>query len=344
MSSAIESIKNAYIQSQNIPQKKFAARDEVSVKVIKNLGNGNYTIFLQGAKINVKSKIPLYEGSSFKATLEIGADSKIILKTVSEQKNADFFPRTLLEFLNSAGIEADSVVLKIVQQMIQSGVKLDKAIIRKAKSVSSLFPGKEKQAAEISAMLMEKGIEPEEKLIEKFLILTEPSNWKKSGNKEKNSAKSDENFLKKIYQKIPESKGGILTLANHLKLKNGTGKHWIVLPFLWQLEKDEAKGLIRILIDFNKKITEKIQINCEFEWKKFFFVLYLNKSKVTEVRFCTLPSLLTSNIHSEEERLGELLCSGMNGDSVTVTYSALAFSDSLCTDSELFLPFKDSAV
>ncbi|WP_296091046.1 hypothetical protein [uncultured Treponema sp.] len=344
MSAAIDSVKNAYIQSHNIPQKKLATGDEVSVKVIKSLGNGNYAIFLQGSKINVKSKIPLSEGSSFKAMLEIESDSKIILKTIYEQKTEDLFPRTLLEFLNSAGIEADSVALKVVQQMIQSGVKLDKSIIRKAKSVSSLFPEKEKQAAEISAMLLEKGIEPEEKLIEKFLILTEPDKWKNSGVKEKSSSKSSENFLKKIYQEIPENKDGILTLANHLKLKEGTGKHWVILPFLWQLEKDEAKGLIRILVDFNKKITEKIQINCEFEWKKFFFVLYLNKSKVTEVRFCTLPSLLTSNIHSEEERLGELLCSGMNGDSVTVTYSALAFSDSLCTDSEISLPFKDSAV
>ena len=170
MSASIESIKNAYIQSQNIPQKKLAAGDEVSVKVIRNLGNGNYTVFLQGAKINVKSKIPLSEGGSFKATLEIEADSKIILKTVSGQKTADFFPRSLFEFLTSAGIEADSVVLKIVHQMIQSGVKIDKSIIRKAKSVSTLFSGKEKQAAEISAILMEKGIEPEEKLIEKFLF------------------------------------------------------------------------------------------------------------------------------------------------------------------------------
>ena len=104
MSAAIDNIKSSYIQSQNIPQKKLSAGNEVSVKVIKNLGNGNYTVFLQGAKINVKSKIPLAEGNSFKATLEIGADSKIILKTLSEQKAADVFPRTLLEFLNSAGI------------------------------------------------------------------------------------------------------------------------------------------------------------------------------------------------------------------------------------------------
>ena len=74
MSAAIDNIKTSYIQSQNIPQKKLSAGNEVSVKVIKNLGNGNYTVFLQGAKINVKSKIPLAEGNSFKATLEIGAD------------------------------------------------------------------------------------------------------------------------------------------------------------------------------------------------------------------------------------------------------------------------------
>ncbi len=344
MSTSIGILKNFYAQSRSVSQRDFSAESGVSVKVIKNLGNGSYTVLIQGEKLNVKSKIPLCEGSTFKAILEAGEGSKIIIKALSEQKAADFFPHTLIEFLNSAGIEQDAAAMKIVQQMVQSGVRLDKAIIRKAKSVSALFPGKELKAAEISAMLMEKGIEPEEKLIEKFLLLTEPCKWKDSGSEEKDSAKSSESFLKKIYREIPESKAGILTLANHLKSKEGTGKHWIILPFLWQLGKSEAKGLIRILIDFNKKITEKIQINCEFEWKKFFFVLYLNKSKVTEVRFCTLPSLLTSNIHSEEERLGDLLCSGMNGKSVTATYSALAFSDSICTDSEISLPSKDSAV
>ncbi|UKI56565.1 MAG: hypothetical protein L6V90_05365 [Treponema succinifaciens] len=255
MSAAIDNIKKAHtFKARTFRRKKLSAGNEVSVKVIKKSWKRKLHSFSARRKNQRKKQ----NSACRRKLIQSHARNrrrfkKIILKTLSEQKAADVFPRTLLEFLNSAGIESDSVVLKTVQQMIQSGVKLDKSIIRKAKSISSLFPGKgKKQAAEISAMLMEKKESSRKKnLIEKnFCFLTDPGKWKNSSNKEKNIAKSTENFLKKIYKEIPENKDGILTLANHIKSKDGTGKHWIILPFLWQLEKDEAKGLIRILIDF----------------------------------------------------------------------------------------------
>ena len=61
----------------------------------------------------------------------------------------------------------------------------------------------------------------------------------------------------------------------------------------------------------------------------------MKQSKVNEVRFCTLPPLLASDIQNEERRLGELFGSGMNQDcSVTVTYSPLALIQGLYSSNE----------
>ena len=76
-----------------------------------------------------------------------------------------------------------------------------------------------------------------------------------------------------------------------------------------------------------------MQINASFPLKKYFFVLKFKQSKVLEVRFCTLPSLLPSEIRSEELRLGGYFNSGMNQDNpVAVTYSALALTQGICTE------------
>ncbi|MGN0728939.1 hypothetical protein [Treponema sp.] len=338
MKSSVTEIKGNSPQQENFSGRTLSPGDNVSVKVIKNLGNGNYTVLLRETRLNVKSEIPLSEGTFFKAVLELSADSKILLKTAPAQ-GTDFFSSGLRNFLDSAGISADSVSMGIVSQMIQCGVKIDKAAIKKARAVSSMFPGKEKEAAEIAAMLIEKGIEPEKEVIERFMLQLHPENWKDQSREKQTPDNGAENFLEKIYESPPEKKAGILTLANHIKTRNGNSRHWITLPYIWQPGKNEARGIIRILTDTDRKITEKILINCELKWKKYFFVLYFNNSKVCEVRFCTLPPLLTSRIHSEEERLGELLCSGMNGDSVTVTYSALTSSGDLYTEASFL--FKD---
>lgn len=59
------------------------------------------------------------------------------------------------------------------------------------------------------------------------------------------------------------------------------------------------------------------------------------KSKVKEVRFCTLPPLLPEQIKQEELRLGGFLNSGMNQDvPVSVTYSGSAFIECLCASDE----------
>lgn len=151
-------------------------------------------------------------------------------------------------------------------------------------------------------------------------------------------------LLKNLYGEIPKNPSAYLSFFNQTGEKSE--KHWILLPYEWNFTKKDGKsaksnGFIRLLLNKSLKTVEKISVNCEIKnspkkWTNYFFVLYLNSSKVKEVRFCTLPTLLTSQISFEEKRLGELFSSGMNSnDSVTVTYSPLTLIEGLFADSEI---------
>ena len=171
----------------------------------------------------------------------------------------------------------------------------------------------------------------------------------KNAENQKNLLKNQQNqnfqiLLKNLYGEISENSPGLLSFFNQTGEKSE--KHWILLPYEWNFTKKNGKsvksnGFIRLLLNKSLKTVEKIGINCEIKnsskkWTNYFFVLYLNSSKVKEVRFCTLPTLLTSQISFEERRLGELFSSGMNSnDSVTVTYSPLTLIEGLFADSEI---------
>ncbi len=155
-------------------------------------------------------------------------------------------------------------------------------------------------------------------------------------------------LVKNLFGSVPENSPGLLSLFNQISEKSD--KHWILLPYEWNFTRKNGKsvktsGFIRLLLNKSLKTVEKISVNCDVKksskkWTNYFFVLYLNSSKVKEVRFCTLPALLTSQISFEERRLGELFSSGMNlDDSVTVTYSPLTLIEGLFSDSEISLTF-----
>lgn len=331
--------------------------DIVSVKVLKSLGSGMYAVSFRGVRIAVRSERPLSAGSVLRLRVASDGDARILLKpeplgavggepAVPDGRT----PALFAEYLAGHGIVPDAVTERIVQFLLQSGAKIDRNIIAKARSVSLLFPGNEERAAEIASLLLEKGISPSEESVRSLLAVLDGSG--KEGSCPENGEDhepaggedSGAGFLKKLYSVLPVQKPGMLALANQLRPADARDKHWIMLPFEWHTGEKPASGLIRILLGSALQPAEKIQISCEFECKKYFFVLYLNKDKVKEVRFCSLPPLLTSCIHSEEKRLGELFCSGMNGSSVPVTYSALAFSDGLCAAQEIPLSFKSVSV
>ncbi len=318
----------------------------VFIRVISKNQNGFYTVSLNGSRINVQSNKTLEVGKSFSAVINIGENGRInLVPEESFNQNAQII--NLYTSLLTQGFTPDENTVRVLQFLEQTGLKIEKSIIEKAKKAALLFPGKEKIASEIASLLLEKGVEPTKEAIENLIELFE--NYSENGQGDSknehqksraNNKDSSENFLNKLYDSSVSEKPGLLTFINQIAPKN---KHWIFLPYEWSFKKIKFKGIIRFLLNLDTKITEKVEINCKSDLKSYDFVLYFLENKVKEIRFCTLPPLLTSEILFEEKRLGDFLSSGMNErKSVPVTYSPCAFIDGLCVLNEEPVVFEKS--
>lgn len=344
----------------NNAQSNVHEGSSVYVKVLSENSNGNYTVYFAGNRVNVKSTLPLKTGEDFKAFIKISSDKKILLipETSLQSKESS----KIKDFLLSQNLPLDSVTEKLLTLMQSLSVKINTKIISKAFFISKKFPEKEKKASELALLLEEKGIEASEELIKKLLMeldtsFSENSDSKK--NQKKNNLSDQDSDDKKdlsksitsLYKNTLPSKESLLAFFNHYPLDSAL--QWLILPYEFQAEEKEYHGNIRIQYNRELKQTEKIcidaclnQNNSDKINKKsmtnYFFVLYFNTSKVREVRFCTLPPLLTSRIPFEERRLGELLRSGMNDNSVAAIYSTSAFTEGFFLNDEIPLFFDDS--
>lgn len=349
----------------------------VAVNVLKNNGNGSYLISFAGSRFNVKSKVALEPGEKFLAKLSVQENKVFLtpqksLNQIEETENSNLLNKTqnaeLVKILLEYGLVPDSITIKIMQFLQQGNFSLDKNLMQKARLIALNFPGNEKKAAEIAISLFEKGVNANVQIVKKFLDSMfvsdknpedspreqqDSSQAENSAREQKNSQQKQKNqnlqiLVKNLFGSVPENSPGLLSLFNQISEKSD--KHWILLPYEWNFTRKNGKsvktsGFIRLLLNKSLKTVEKISVNCDVKksskkWTNYFFVLYLNSSKVKEVRFCTLPALLTSQISFEERRLGELFSSGMNlDDSVTVTYSPLTLIEGLFSDSEIPLTF-----
>lgn len=349
----------------------------VAVNVLKNNGNGSYLISFAGSRFNVKSKVALEPGEKFLAKLSVQENKVFLtpqksLNQIEETENSNLLNKTqnaeLVKILLEYGLVPDSITIKIMQFLQQGNFSLDKNLMQKARLIALNFPGNEKKAAEIAISLFEKGVNANVQIVKKFLdsmFVSDKnpedspreqqdfSQAENSSREQKNSQQKQKNqnlqiLVKNLFGSVPENSPGLLSLFNQISEKSD--KHWILLPYEWNFTRKNGKsvktsGFIRLLLNKSLKTVEKISVNCDVKksskkWTNYFFVLYLNSSKVKEVRFCTLPALLTSQISFEERRLGELFSSGMNlDDSVTVTYSPLTLIEGLFSDSEIPLTF-----
>lgn len=329
------------VNSQNIQpslQGNSMESQQVLVKVLKDLGGSRYLVSLFGKRIEVSSLKSLSVGENFVARIKY-LDSKIIIEPKEIMGNERSAYSSVLEKL---GVPCDDISFRILLFMQQSGFRIDRKIMALARKSSLYFEGDEEESAEIACMLLEKGIEPTEKNISKLLGLLKIKPREKNHESEpdddkKNPMEESPDFLVNLFpgEDFNAREEGLISLMNHLKNRDSSFMHWLAIPYEWENEGVGYTGIIRLLLNLSTRETEKIQINCERDCKKFYFVVYLKQSKVNEVRFCTLPPLLASDIQNEERRLGELFGSGMNQDSsVTVTYSPLALIQGLYSSNE----------
>lgn len=180
------------------------------VRILQNQGGGKYLASFAGGRFLVKSEAALKAGETFRAQVKI-ANGKLLLlqqngggkifgaKPISVQ-NFNFQSPEAGAFLANFGLGADGVSQKILQFLMQSGAKLDSALMKKARRLAAKFAGHEIEAAESALVLEQKGFDSED-FLEEILDLLEQSESQggefqkdeKRGADDENSSNKDSN-------------------------------------------------------------------------------------------------------------------------------------------------------
>ncbi|HPX25658.1 MAG TPA: hypothetical protein PLG87_02535 [Treponemataceae bacterium] len=275
----------------------FKDGDFVFVRVVNHNSDGSYTASFAGNRFIVRSLIPLSIGSSFKAQLKL-ENSVLKLIPVFENQAVSAFSQTDAGFLSRIGLLPDDISQRVIQFFQQFNIKINLHRAQKARSLSQVFPGQEKDAAEAVLFLADKGIDATEQLVSLILRNTRSNT---------NPHEEDTDFLSYI---------------NH---KKGSNHHWIILPFENNGASTDTsdsgsslQGVAKILINIELKKMEKMAIECNTAVKKFFFVLQLcsisNKKQKKVLSYCTAPGLSIEEMKLYSEHLTRLFDNHMVDD------------------------------
>ena len=237
----------------------------VLVRVIADKGNGSYQGSVAGVRVNLHSKNPLKPGDVFTASVNL-KNGKIEVTPKSESGITFTGGKLILEnatsarlesLLNSLGLPADQINKHLAMQFKQLEMKYDGPLLRKLRGLSVRFNGKEKSAGELAAILKQKGIEPDEDLINALLSLFY----------DEEEGEGD----------AGRHKEGVLKIINH---KNG----WIFLPYeIVRADREVlGSGIIRLLFDSANQL-KKANFNASLNQKEYIFNLDFENKRLSKL-------------------------------------------------------------
>jgi len=287
--------------------------DFVFIKVLKDKGNGFYTVALGNKKFDCYSKILLEKNSIIKVKVSLQKDCIVF----TPEKNVpleNFFKLSYdslknfsaLDIFNnlflSLGLPLDNISFNLISLLQQMGLNANPSILKKCYKIAQKFLGKQEEAVQVALMLWEKGIEPTENLILDILSLIDNQNnknyakdfFKQQNSNTEDSEKSD--FFCELYGKsfsILENSSGILTLWNHIAPCN---RHWLILPYEFHFSNDNENlncyiGNIRFLLNQDKKNIEKLVVTSNNSTKTYTFVLYFNNKNISKIVYNIEPKI-----------------------------------------------------
>ncbi len=300
---------------------------KIFVRVLSQARGGEYIVSFAGSRYTVFSQKQLQPGTAFSAQVTI-KDGKIFLspENSSNQKSVQTFLLSNAEslsklsgFLQELGLKSDSMSLRIVQYFQASGISFDAKRASKARSIALQFPGNEDDAAEIALFLEQKDISADVETVGALLKVIYSNDFGGSGKKKDESAHSNEEnkvlddvqaideksenqekddygdtpILSQLFENATDALGkekGLLTLINHHATNPS---HWIIIPFEYGVEKTKIAGVIRMLLDLDKKSTEKMIISAFLGGKNYtLMVKYTCEGEASnkqrcEIKFCS---------------------------------------------------------
>lgn len=248
----------------------FYEGTSVFVKVIRKNPDTSYRVSALGSLLDIHSKIPLNEGTSFYAKV-IFDGKKMLLQKMSENKKNEFFKfnknsafgenSSISNLLNTMGLVPDEVSVVLLQQMRRLGLAFSPNLMKKVRTIAEKLKKSEnaKDVSQIAYILESKGILSNLQTVLPFL--QEQNN----SSKEEDENKSDElnsdfsacfnSFFKSLFDSTNKTaflnKTGLLTLFNHLGFNFNSFEqrgNWIKIPF-----------------DFQYKVSQKVDNDSENE-------------------------------------------------------------------------------
>lgn len=239
---------------------------QVLVRVIADKGNGKYVGSVAGIRVNISSVKTLNVGSTFLASIHTKNGQVLVTpKETYQLKNENFLlnhlqNEQLSSLLKQFNLPPDALSLHVFQQLKQMELKENPELLRKIRTMSLKYLGKEKSASEILAILSEKGIDATQNEILQLL------------------EELDGNFDNK--DKDENSK---FILMNKINTKKGK---WYIVPIeiLNTVEnKVLGNGNIKLMVD-SFEILKLMNIDCFYNEKQYLFNVEFENKKCKTIR------------------------------------------------------------
>lgn len=312
-------IQSARLSQIGVNRQILKEGSSVLVRIIADRGSGKYEGSVAGVRVQMSSARALRPGDSFAATISVKNGSIVVnpkdISGVSgsgigeiELSLNEVTQNQLFSLLEALGLPSDNLSSSILQAFKQMGLKLDSTLANKIRSIALRFGGKEKSAAEILSLIIQKGLEADEEEIKELLVFLENYN-----PLEKNEKESNEKLINRI---------------------NSTEGAWYLLPFeLVEIEYGRAdgddnrkvlgKGCIRLM--FNPADALKI-LNLDYNYnnQKYLFSLAYEGKKIINTYFNVSSS--ENDIKSENEIISlknHFMAAGINPGKITWTEKEL---------------------
>lgn len=262
-------IHSAQLSRSGINRQILKNGSSVLVRIINNKGNGKFEGSVAGVRVNITSERQLKVGESFIATINakngtIYLEPKDAALASMTMNFSEIEEKGLLNFLSSIGVPADSFSVSVLQIIKQMGLKIDAGLITRIRNLALHFTGKEKSAAELLAVISEKGLEASEEEIRQLLILLESYEENK-----KNDSSSNESG-KKLLNKINNESGA-----------------WYLLPFEIISTDDFSlvgKGNVRLLLEASR-LLKQMNISTVYNNNKYLFSILYKGRKISNISF-----------------------------------------------------------
>lgn len=206
----------------------------VRVTVLSARGDGTARVRIGERTFVAAGLQRLVEGDSFDARISVVDDAVFVTpeRERIDGGGADVF--------RSLGLPETPVSAFVVSFFRTIGRRLDPASLRSVLKSAARFPHKELRAAEAAAILVERGISPDDATVERMLRVMDGAG-SDAGNDE--DCEHDRDFC---------------AFVNH---KKGQDLHWIVIPFRNDIAGTPCAGSIRFLLDTTRNRSVECRIS-----------------------------------------------------------------------------------